>query len=305
MNTDSDSLDKLKNQPDFFSSYIGEIWYQGDLSLLNLPKVSIVGTREISEEGMARTRRLTTALVEKGLCIVSGLAAGVDTIAHQTALDQKGKTIAVMGTPINQCFPKENAPLKERIMREGLLLSQFNPGRPVHKGNFPKRNEFMARISAVTFVVEAQERSGTRHQVSASVGMGKKIGFLNSLADQNYPWVTSALQTGHGVVIRSVKDALELLDQIGATTRPAQKRRADRSSRRNVLRELLVAAVDHKQPPPISKEETLRFIAELSERGILAHATYRLRYGMDVLAHFSIQKPTHDVAAEIAKILRS
>lgn len=98
---------------------------------------------------------------------------------------------------------------------------------------------------------------------------------------------------------------MELLDQIGATTRPTKKRRADESSRGNVLRELLRAAVEHKQPPSISKEETLKFIAELSERGIPAQATYKIRYGMDVLAHFSVQNPTKDVAVEIAKILRS
>ena len=223
MNTDSDSLDQIRNQPDFFSSRVGEIWYQGDLSLLNLRKVSIVGTREISAEGAARTKRLTSALVEKGFCIVSGLAAGVDTVAHKTALDHNGKTIAVLGTPIDECFPKENSGIKDRIAKSGLVLSQFRPGSPTCRGNFPKRNEFMARISAVTFVVEAQERSGTRHQVSASVEMGKRIAFLYSLAHQDYPWVTSALEAGNGVVIQSVRDALELLDEIGAVARPAKR----------------------------------------------------------------------------------
>jgi DNA processing protein len=127
---------------------------------------------------------------------VSALAAGVDMVAHETALRRGGKTIAVMGTPIDQCFPKENKWLKKEIAEKGLVLSQFPPASPIHRSNFPRRNEVMALLSAVTFVVEAQIDGGTRHQVAASLTLGKKVAFLNSVAEQNFPWVMDAIQTG-------------------------------------------------------------------------------------------------------------
>src|ERR1700676_1478103 len=81
------------------------LWYSGNLALLNLPMVAVVGTRHASAEALDRTRRITRALASKGICVVSGLAEGVDAAAHMTALLENGATIAVMGTPIEDCYP--------------------------------------------------------------------------------------------------------------------------------------------------------------------------------------------------------
>jgi len=187
------------------------LWYEGNLELLQMPLASVVGTRQISPQGVLRTKRITTLLVSEGFCIVSGLARGVDRVAHEMALEMNGQTIAVMGTPIDECYPKEHKGLKDEISRRGLILSQFEPTTPIHRSNFPRRNVLMAALSSTTFVVEADIDSGTKHQVKAAVQMRKPVAFLASLVDQNYPWVREALDSGYGVVIEHAEDARILL----------------------------------------------------------------------------------------------
>lgn len=182
------------------------LWYVGDPDLLRCPCVSVIGTRDISPAGAQRTKRLVAILVNQGYCIVSGLAEGVDSIAHSTALDLGGKTIAVMGTPIDKCYPAENKTLKSRIEEKGLVLSQFEIGSSVNKGNFPKRNILMAALSEGTIVVEAGEKSGTRYQVEAALKMKRKVGFLKSLADLQYSWISEALVDKNCFVITSPED---------------------------------------------------------------------------------------------------
>ena len=125
-----------------------------------------------------------------------------------------------MGTPIGECYPKENTDLKRRIAESGLVISQFDPQSKFNRGNFPRRNALMAALSAVTFVVEASVESGTRHQVKAAVGLGKKVAFLSSLVDLNFPWVVDAIKSGHGVSIQEPTDALKLLITLGIGKHP-------------------------------------------------------------------------------------
>src|SRR5437879_5981452 len=108
-----------------------KVWAAGDLSLVKLPCVAIVGARDVSPEGAARARRLARELSQAGVVVVSGLAKGVDTEALTAAIEAKGKTIAVIGTPITRAFPAENKRLQEEIYGEHLLISQFAPGKTV------------------------------------------------------------------------------------------------------------------------------------------------------------------------------
>ena len=189
------------------------LWYRGDLSLLSGPMVSIVGTRTPSPEGVARAQRVTRAAVDAGWVVVSGLALGVDAVAHRTTLDAGGRTIAVLGTSIDRCYPKEHAALKSEIEKHGLVLSQFPMGSQVHRGNFPTRNTLMAALSALTLVVEAGEKSGTRHQVRSAVKMNRLVGFLRSLADAPYPWLEEVLASGSGRVISTEDDLVAVLSE--------------------------------------------------------------------------------------------
>ena len=187
-----------------------ELWYLGDLNVLRRPLASVIGTRSPSPLGTRDAQSITGVLVELGFGIVSGLAEGIDTAAHRVALDRDGATIAVLGTPIDECYPKSNQALKDEIARRGLVVSQFAPGTRVHKSNFPQRNTLMAALSDFTIVIEASEKSGTRYQVKSALEFGRHVGFLPSVADQRHAWVLEALSRNLGHVLRSRPDLLEL-----------------------------------------------------------------------------------------------
>jgi DNA processing protein len=194
------------------------IWYLGNLALLSMPTVSVIGTRNPSNEGIVRTRKVVRILVENGFCVVSGLARGIDSVAHQQTLDLNGFTVAVMGTPIHLCYPKENASLKNRIAEDGLVISQFPPEQKIRPDNFPQRNALMAELGLLTIVTEAGQRSGTRHQVRSAVNLGRKVGFLASMVDRNYTWVSEALDSGFATVIQTPEDLLGILRDLKLQT---------------------------------------------------------------------------------------
>lgn len=160
--------------------------YQGWWDLVDTPSVAIVGTRHPSDEGVARARKLVRLLVEDGYTIVSGLAQGIDTIAHTTAIEVDGRTIAVIGTPLTDYYPPENAKLQQLIANEYLLISQvpicrYKNQRPFHnKLFFPERNVTMSALTEATIIVEAGETSGTLIQARAALAQGRKLFILES-----------------------------------------------------------------------------------------------------------------------------
>jgi DNA processing protein len=111
------------------------VYYAGNLALLDRPSVSIVGTRDVSDGGAARARRLARELVAAGVVVVSGLAKGIDTAALTSAIESGGSTVAVIGTPLDKAYPAENARLQENIYEEHLLLTPFRVGERTFKGN--------------------------------------------------------------------------------------------------------------------------------------------------------------------------
>ncbi|TIN70900.1 MAG: DNA-processing protein DprA [Mesorhizobium sp.] len=158
-------------------------YYVGDLSLLMRPCVAIVGTRQVSEKGRARTSRLARGLVDAGVVVVSGLAYGVDTIAHRTAIESGGKTIAVIGTPLDKASPSENAELQEEIYKNHLLISQFPIGQKTSRASFPQRNKLMATLTDATAVMEASDTSGTLHQAAECTRLGRWLFIARSVVD--------------------------------------------------------------------------------------------------------------------------
>lgn len=159
------------------------IYFAGNLGLLKMPSVAVVGTRDVSDAGRVRTRRLTRELVEAGIAVVSGLAYGVDTVAHTTAIEAGGKTIAVIGTPLSRASPSENAKLQEAIYREHLLISQFHERDRIFRTNFPLRNRLMAMLSDATVVLEASDASGTLHQAAECTKLGRWLFIAKSVVD--------------------------------------------------------------------------------------------------------------------------
>lgn len=149
------------------------LWCVGDTTLLRQRCVAIVGTRQVSAEGAARSRRLARELAVAGIVVVSGLAKGVDTEALNAAIEAGGRVVAVIGTPIDKAYPAENKRLQETIYREHLLISQFAPGERVFPTNFPERNKLMAALSDATAITEAGDTSGTLHQAAECVRLGR------------------------------------------------------------------------------------------------------------------------------------
>lgn len=167
----------------------GSVYYSGDLSLLDAPTVSIVGTREVTEAGWKRATQLARELAKAGVTIVSGLAKGVDTAALTSAIAHGGHVVAVIGTPLDKAYPAENAALQQQIYSDHLLMSPFNEGARVFRSNFPARNRMMAAISDATVIVEASDTSGTLHQAAACQRLGRWLFILKSVAeDRSVEW---------------------------------------------------------------------------------------------------------------------
>lgn len=192
------------------------IWCVGDKTLLRRKCVAVVGTRQVSPEGAARSRRLARELALAGVVVVSGLAKGVDTEALTSAIEAGGKVVAVIGTPINQAYPAENKRLQEKIYREHLLISQFPPGERVFQSNFPERNKLMAALSDATTITEAGDTSGTLHQAAECGRLGRWLFICRSVVeDTSLQWPKRFLGQPK---VRSFGSTQDILKAIGANT---------------------------------------------------------------------------------------
>ena len=191
-----------------------KLWCVGDISLVQRPSVSIVGTRQVSPEGAARARRLGRELAQCGVVTVSGLAKGVDTHALASAMQSGGRVIAVIGTPVTQGYPAENRPLQEAIYRGHLLVSQFPPGQRVFQSNFPERNKLMAAIAEATVIIEAGETSGTLHQAAECVRLGRWLFVARSVVDDpTLKWPKKFSSSPRFRVLTKTEDLLDVLGQ--------------------------------------------------------------------------------------------
>lgn len=196
------------------------LYLAGDARLLTEGRrIAVVGSRKATREGVARARAFTQALVRHGYVVVSGLAEGIDTVAHETAIAEGGKTIAVLGTPLDQAYPTKNAPLLQRIKAGHLAVSQFPEGYPYRKENFPQRNRTMALISDATVIVEATEKSGTRHQGWEALRLGRLVFLMQNVADDcDLTWPKEMIRYGAQVLTReSMPEILEDIPNFTAT----------------------------------------------------------------------------------------
>lgn len=153
------------------------LYYRGEIKKEELA-LAIVGTRKFTDYGRIVTEKLTSALVEHNFTIVSGLAQGVDTLAHKTTLNKNGRTIAVLGTSLsaNEIYPASNRLLVERIIaNRGAIISEFPIGTEPHKFNFPQRNRIIAGLSHGTVVIEAGEKSGALITADFALEQGREI----------------------------------------------------------------------------------------------------------------------------------
>ena len=172
------------------------LYYQGIWNLVEAPSVAVIGTRKPSNEGIKCARQLVRDLVRADYIVVSGLAEGVDTVAHRTALELNAPTLAVIGTPLGQTFPASNRELQAQLTRDHLVISQVPVFRyqqqhvAQNRLFFPERNVTMAALTQATVIVEAGETSGTLVQARAALHQNRKLFIMDSAfrrADLTWP----------------------------------------------------------------------------------------------------------------------
>lgn len=165
------------------------LYYQGAWELTETRSIAVVGARKATEQGTQRAAQIAKGLVERGFTVVSGLAEGIDRAAHTAALGCGGRTIAVIGTPLGQYYPKANRDLQDQIATDHLLISQVpllrygKQGPQQNRLFFPERNVTMSALTEGTVIVEASDTSGTLTQARAALHQGRKLFILDSCFD--------------------------------------------------------------------------------------------------------------------------
>lgn len=169
------------------------------------PRIAVIGTRKPSQEGIKAATKITEALVNNRVIVVSGLARGIDTVAHRTAIECGGKTIAVLGTPLNRFYPPENRDLQKLIMKKYLAISQYPIGYKTKPKHFVMRNRTMALISNASIIVDAGESSGVVSQGWETLRLGRPLFFWKTLGEREFKWVKEMLRYG-ACILSSVND---------------------------------------------------------------------------------------------------
>lgn len=187
------------------------IMYRGTLEAGDASGVAIVGTRHPSPEGVRQAHELGEGLAERGVPVISGLAAGIDTAALKGSLTGRGRTVAVIGTGLHHSYPKENAELQATIGRVGAVISQFLPDAPPTKFSFPMRNAVMSGYAAATVVVEAAWKSGARMQARLALEHGRPVFLLSSLLEHD--WARDYAKRPGVTVVTGVDDVFSGLER--------------------------------------------------------------------------------------------
>jgi DNA processing protein len=197
------------------------LFYRGDLAAHDTWSVAVVGTRNASRLGIEQAARLSQLLAGHDVTVISGLARGIDTAAHQAALRSGGRTIAVLGTGITRCYPPENQGLAEQITQAGALVSQFWPTRAPGRDTFPRRNVVTSGLSQGTVVIEASQTSGAKMQARLALEHDKKVFLVASLVAAQ-PWARDYVDRRDAIAI---DDVHEVLKHLAAPDRIRQKAR--------------------------------------------------------------------------------
>lgn len=194
------------------------LFYRGTLRVEDADGVAVVGTRKPSERGIHQATEVAAGLAERCVTVVSGLAAGIDTASHQAAIRAGGRTVGVVGTGLEQHYPRDNAQLQDYIAREHLVISQFWPGAAPTKKSFPMRNAVMSGYAAATVVIEANHRSGARMQARLALEHGRPVLLLDTLLEHDWARDYAGRPGTH--VVRNSDEVLERLDDILTPTGP-------------------------------------------------------------------------------------
>lgn len=189
--------------------YSGQVERQENQGIT--PAIAIVGTRNPSPYGKRWANKITQALVQHGFCIVSGMAAGVDTVAHRSCLEAGGRTIAVLGTGVDVVYPYSNRDLHQQLQTEGLIVSEYPAQTPPDRGHFPARNRIIAGLSRAVIIIEAPQRSGALITARFANDFGRDVYVLPGSLDNPQSLGCLALLNSGAHVILSIPHLLEML----------------------------------------------------------------------------------------------
>lgn len=223
LSKDYELIEKLKiklitgkdlSYPDNLSSIFHPpflLYLRGDLKKEDEIAVAIVGTRRATNYGKIAARKIARELAKERITVVSGMARGIDTCAHEGALEEGGRTIAILGCGVDIVYPRENKSLMEQIIKQGAVISEFSLGTKPFAGNFPRRNRIISGLSRGVVVVEAPLKSGALITADFALEQGREVFSVPGVITNPYSKGTNKLIKEGAKVVESVYDILEEL----------------------------------------------------------------------------------------------
>lgn len=187
------------------------IYVAGNILKKDSKAVAIIGSRKMSEYGQKVAWDFSSALAKKGITIVSGLARGVDTVAHMAALSVGGRTIAVLGSGIDWIYPPENKDLANEIVLSGAVVTEFSPGTPPIGKNFLSRNRIISGLSVAILVVEGARRSGTLSITNWALDQGRDVFAIPGRVDSHLSELPNFLIENGAIPASKPEDILDRL----------------------------------------------------------------------------------------------
>lgn len=187
-----------------------KIYSLGNIKLMKIPSIAIIGSRNASEYGKKYTKLFSSELAKKGFCIISGMAKGIDAIAHKSAIEVGGRTIAVLGSGFNNIYPKENTDLFYKIIKtNNLVITEYDLNIKPSKENFPKRNRIISGLAIGVLVIEAAYRSGTSITANYAINQGKDVFCIPNTINESKGVGTNNLIKKGANLVTSPKDIID------------------------------------------------------------------------------------------------
>ena len=246
------------------------LFVKGDVSCLNHPQFAFVGSRNPSPYGVGLTKKLAADMACTNALVTSGMAIGIDGIAHQSCINTGGKTIAVLGSGFKHLYPKRHAQLAKQIEQQGALVTEFLPDTPPIHYNFPKRNRIISGLSNGTLVVEAAEKSGSLVTAKYALEQGREVFTVPGNINNPLAKGPHLLLRQGAKLVENLDDIIEDFVFVTANAKIEQKK--------NLADSELLASVDHDTTPVdvivqrsnLPVDQVLTELLDLEVRGLVA-----------------------------------
>jgi DNA processing protein len=186
------------------------LWVRGNAEALSTPGIAVIGTRKADKYARSQAEKWSELILHYGLSVISGLAYGVDTIAHQTAVDRNSKTIAVLGSGIDWIYPEQNVKLADKITDcGGAVISEFPPGTKPDAGNFPVRNRIVSGLSLGVLVIQSGIKGGSMITARSALDQNREVFVIpHNLDQKNGDGNHYLIRTGQGKLVEKIEDIL-------------------------------------------------------------------------------------------------